>query len=80
VVTSYANERKLQNQLKKKIGEKQFEQVDYNGDLVYAKIAISDILAKNTFEEQKEVFDNWIKENFITDVLAKSWDIISKDK
>ncbi|MDD7610550.1 MAG: hypothetical protein PUJ82_06520 [Spirochaetales bacterium] len=80
VVTSYANERKLLNQLKKKIGEKQFEQVDYNGDLVYAKIAISDILAKNTFEEQKEVFDNWIKENFITDVLAKSWDIISKDK
>ena len=80
MVTSYANERKLQNQLKKKIGEKQFEQVDYNGDLVYAKIAISDILAKNTFEEQKEVFDNWIKENFITDVLAKSWDIISKDK
>lgn len=65
MVTSYANERKLLNQLKKKIGEKQFEQVDYNGDLVYAKIAISDILAKNTFEEQKEVFDNWIKENFI---------------
>ena len=80
VVTSYADEGKLLNKLKNKFKNKHFDKADYNGDIMYAKLYIPEILQKETFEEQKEFFDTWLKENCVADVLSKSWDIISKNK
>ncbi|WP_315324557.1 hypothetical protein [Treponema socranskii] len=74
VVTSYADEQELLNQLK----SKQFDRADNDGYLIYAKLYVHDILQKETFEEQKEIFDNWLKENYVADILSKSWDIISQ--
>ena len=47
---------------------------------MYAKLYIPEILKKKTFEEQKEMFATWLKENYVADVLSKSWDIISENK
>ena len=74
VITSYADEQELLNQLK----SKQFDRADNDGYLIYAKLYVHDILQKETFEEQKEIFDNWLKENYVADILSKSWDIISQ--
>lgn len=78
VITSYANEEQLLDRLNIETHRKKIIKTDYNGYSIFAKLFISDILEKTTFEEQKEVFDNWIKNNFIAEILAKSWDIISE--
>jgi|GEM_PF-3479129 hypothetical protein len=80
VVTSYADNGELLKQLKNKFKNKDFDEADYNGDIIYAKLYIPEILKKKTFEEQKEIFATWLKENYVADVLSKSWDIISNNR
>ncbi len=72
---------KLLKQLNKRnISIKDYGKSLYNGNKLFGKMPLSDLIQGNTYEKQVEIFMNWLDKNSIADIANESYFIKITEK